>query len=146
MTPAWLVPECIIMGMKASSKRALLSALAEMAARKLAVSQNTLIDGLLEREQLGNTALGRGVAAPHCRLPGLQHIAAYLVFLERPVPYEAPDQLPVDIVFLLLAAESQGNDYLQVLASATRTLKNPALLDRLRGCTTAEAVFAAFGA
>jgi PTS system nitrogen regulatory IIA component len=142
----WISPSSIVMGVKASNKRALLANLAEMASRKLNLSQNIIVDGLLEREQLSNTALGKGVAVPHCKLPMQQNMTSFLVFLDRPVPYEAPDMLPVDIAFLLLAPEQQGNDYLRVLAQATRTLKNQPLLDRLRGCKTAEAVVAAFDA
>ena len=135
-------PDYILPQVKATTKRALLSELSAFAALKTGVDQPFLFETLLEREQLGTTGIGGGVALPHGRLPKLDKIYGFLAKLNTPIAFESVDKQPVDLIFLLLSPEKAGADHLKALALMARFLKNPDAVQRIRGAETAEGIFA----
>jgi nitrogen PTS system EIIA component len=116
-----------------SSKKRLLQALAEIAAEVYEVDAATALDALQERERLGHTGVGRGVALPHARLGGLDRVCGVFLRLERPVDFDSIDRQPVDLVFGLFAPEHRGVEHLKALALVARTMRDPAMRSKLRG-------------
>jgi nitrogen PTS system EIIA component len=140
-----LTPDAIIPALKAETKKDVLLALAERAGQASNLDAQTIYAALLHRERLSSTALGKGIAVPHTRLAGIEHIVCVFARLEQPIDFEAPDKEPVDLVFLLLAPESAGADHLNALARISRMSREPAILDTLRGCRTRSAMFSVLG-
>jgi len=128
----------------ASSKRQALHTVAEAAAQALGLPENRIMEALLEREALGSTGLGSGVAVPHARLEGIARVTAVFVRLETPVAYGAVDDQPVDLLFALFAPPRDGADHLRALAAVSRTLRSPGMRERLRQARTADAIHALF--
>lgn len=116
----------------AGSKKRLFQELADMAAACYALDPAETVDALLEREGLGPTGVGHGVALPHARLAGTDKVRGLFVRLERPLDFEAVDRQPVDLVFCLLAPASAGVDHLKALALVSRTLRDAAVCAKLR--------------
>lgn len=137
-----LNPEGVIPNLKAKCKRDVLSMLAERASGLTGVSADKIRETLLEREQLGSTGVGRGVAIPHGKIEGLGRLFGILARLETPVDFEAVDDQPVDLVFLLLAPENATAAHLKALAKVSRLLRDDEARAALRGAETAEALFA----
>lgn len=128
----------------ASSKRQALHAVAETAARALGVDEERAMEALLEREALGSTGLGSGVAVPHARMAGLTGVCGVFVRLDTPVAYEAVDDRPVDLLFALFAPPSAGTEHLRALAAVSRALRSPELREQLRQARTVDAIRAMF--
>ncbi|MCB1423443.1 MAG: PTS IIA-like nitrogen regulatory protein PtsN [Nitratireductor sp.] len=135
-------PDDVFAGVKASCKKSLLQDLADKASRKTGVPSETVFQTLLEREKLGSTGIGNGIAIPHGRLKGLDGITGIAVQLAKPVDFEAMDDQPVDLVILLLAPEDSGADHLKALARIARVLKQPNKLSKLRAASDSAAVYA----
>jgi nitrogen PTS system EIIA component len=114
------------------SKRRLFQDLADMAEGCWGLAAAKVNEALLEREGLGPTGVGQGVALPHARLHGLDRVRGLFLRLERPLDFEAVDRQPVDLVFCLLAPASAGVEHLKALALVSRTLRDPALCAKLR--------------
>jgi len=127
-----IAPEAVFGGLKPRSKKQLLQELAERAAKLTGQNARDIFDVLLQRERLGSTGIGQGVAIPHGRLPGLNRIHAMFARLPTPIDFEAVDDEAVDIVFLLLAPECAGADHLKALARVSRLLRDPGILQKLR--------------
>ena len=138
-----LKPEQVLLGVRAASKKQVLEALAEHAAEMTGESERAIFNVLLERERLGSTGVGRGIAIPHGKLTGIDHLFGLLFRLQAPVPFDAVDEAPVDIVVLLLAPESAGADHLKALSRVSRILRDRAVCDRIRAAATPEDVMAA---
>lgn len=132
-----LPPRAVIAGLAVSSKEEALAALAERAAELCHLSPDILYATLLERERLGTTGIGSGIAIPHGRLPGLSAPCLVFARLSRPVAFEAIDQQPVDLLFLLLSPEHDGSGHLRTLSHISRLLHDGDLRRRLRTCGTA---------
>jgi nitrogen PTS system EIIA component len=128
--------------LKATSKKRLLQELANVAAETYGLSADAIYKALLEREALGPTGVGRGVAIPHARLAGIERVLGLFVRLEKPVDFEAIDRQPVDLVFTLLAPESAGADHLKSLARVSRTLRSEAVCCKLRSTFDPSALYA----
>lgn len=126
----------------APNKRHLLHGLADLAAPTLGVPAEAIFEGLMEREALGSTGLGGGVAVPHARLPGLQRVTGVFIKLDQPVAFEAVDDLPVDLVFGLFAPSDAGADHLRALAAVSRLLRRADVRERLRQARSADSLFA----
>jgi len=135
-------PDGIIPNLRAGSKKQALQELARKAAEVTGQHERAVFDVLLERERLGTTGVGRGIAIPHGKLPGLDSVTAVFARLEKPVDFDAIDDQPVDLMCLLLAPEQAGADHLKALARVSRLLRDPVLCDKLRGAETADALFA----
>lgn len=132
----------VIPDLKARSKREVLSALAERASALTGAPAEVIRDTLLDREQLGSTGVGKGVAIPHGKIDGLTHVVGVLARLDAPVDFDAVDDQPVDLVFLLLAPTNASAAHLKALAKVSRLLRDEEARQALRGAKTAEALFA----
>jgi len=135
-------PRGVTADLKVTCKRQALQELAHKAADVTGLEERAILDVLLERERLGTTGVGQGIAIPHGRLKELKRICGLFARLEQPVDFEAVDAQPVDLVFLLLAPEGAGADHLKALARVSRLLRNAATRERLRASTTPEAIYA----
>ncbi|MCB1369878.1 MAG: PTS sugar transporter subunit IIA [Rhodobacteraceae bacterium] len=128
--------------LKATSKKRLLQDLAEMAETVYGLPAETVYKSLMEREGLGPTGVGRGVAIPHARFEGVNRVIGLFARLEKPVDFESIDRQPVDLVFALFAPESAGAEHLKALARVSRTLRNEAVCAKLRSTFDPSAIFA----
>jgi PTS system nitrogen regulatory IIA component len=137
-----LTPDAVVPALKASNKKQALQALSEQAAKLAGLQSRDVYEALQQRELLGSTGVGRGIAIPHGRLPALQKIFSGFARLEHPIDFEAPDEEPVDLVFLLLAPEHAGADHLKALARISRLLREPQSLEKLRTAPDRAALFA----
>lgn len=139
-----LAPEGVMLRGGASSKRQALHAVAEAAAHALGLEEGRVFDALMEREALGSTGLGSGVAVPHARLSGVSRVTGVFLRLETPVAYEAVDDRPVDLLFALFAPPKDGAEHLRALAAVSRALRSPELREQLRQARTIDAIRALF--
>ena len=132
----------IMPGVKANSKKQLLQLLAEKAATVTGLPEREIFDTILQRERLGSTGVGNGIAIPHGKLPGVKQITGVFARLEQPVDFEALDDQPVDLVFLLLAPEGAGADHLKALSRIARVLRDADTVAKIRGTRDAVAIHA----
>lgn len=139
-----LIGDAILIRQGASSKRQALHIVAEAASDLLGLSDTSIFDALMEREALGSTGLGSGVAVPHARLAGLQRVQAVFVKLESPVSYDALDDRPVDLMFALFAPPADGAGHLRALAAVSRAMRSPELRQQLRQANTVDSISALF--
>jgi len=137
-----VAPNAILPALKVNSKKQVLHELAARAAVLSGQNERAIFDILMQREKLGSTAVGNGIAIPHGKMPGLTRLFGLFARLDRPVDFEALDNQPVDLVFLLLAPEGAGADHLKALARIARLLRDPAVAHKLRGSHDAEALYA----
>jgi len=137
-----LAPERVIANLKVTSKKQALQELSKKIAAAVGKDEREIFDLLLERERLGTTGVGDGIAIPHGKLASLDRLYGMFARLERPVNFESIDERPVDLIFLLLAPESAGADHLKALARISRLLRDKKICDKLRGSDTPEALFA----
>lgn len=137
-----LSPSSILINLQVASKRQMLDLLAQHAAGETGLPERTIFEVLLDRERLGTTGVGRGIAIPHGKLAGLERIYGLLATLASPIPYDAVDEQPVDLVFLLLAPESAGAEHLKALARISRLLRDRGVCERLRAAQTPAAALA----
>jgi PTS system nitrogen regulatory IIA component len=137
-----VTPAAVVASLKATSKKQALQELARRAAELTGEQERAIFDVLLERERLGTTGVGDGVAIPHGKLPNLRKLVGIFARLERPIDFEAIDEQPVDLIFLLLAPGTAGADHLKALARVSRLLRDRRVCEKLRGSDRAEALFA----
>jgi nitrogen PTS system EIIA component len=137
-----IAAEAIIPRLAAKTKKQLLHDLAERAAALTGLRGRDILEAVLERERVGSTAMGRGIAIPHGRVVGLQRIVSVFARLDQPIDFEAADEEPVDLVFLLLAPEHAGADHLKALARISRLLREPATIEKLRASKDRAALYA----
>ena len=135
-----LARDGVIPALKADDKKQLLQELATRAGRITGVHGREIFNALLQRERLGSTGLGRGIAIPHVKLAGIKSITCLFARLEKPVPFESNDGEPVDLVFFLLAPEDAGGDHLKALARISRLVRDASTLERLHGAKDIEAL------
>lgn len=134
-------PQAIVPLLKSQNKKQALQFLAEKAAALSGLPERDIYDALLQRERLGSTGLGGGIAIPHSKLPNCEKIFGVFARLERPIDFDALDEAPVDLVFLLVVPEAAGGDYLNALARVARILRNPENVSLLRKTTDAAAIY-----
>ncbi len=134
--------DAIKTSLPAGNKRSLLQQLANLGAQRLGLDAATVLASVNEREQLGSTGFGHGVAIPHARIDGLERIYGLFARLGEPVDYKAIDGRPVDLVFLLLSPMDAGADHLKALASISRVTRDAGTLERLRGARSRDALAA----
>ena len=118
--------------LKAKSKKQVLEELSLQASELTGLDKRDVFDTLLQRERLGSTGVGHGIAIPHGKISGLKQIIGLFARLDDPIDFDAIDDLPVDLVFVLLAPESAGADHLKALARISRLLREPASIEKLR--------------
>lgn len=132
----------IAANLRATSKKQALQDLARRAADVTGEPERAIFEVLIERERLGTTGVGNGIAIPHGKLPGLDRLYGLFARLETPIDFDAIDEQPVDLICLLLAPESAGADHLKALARVSRLLRDRSICEKLRGSDSAEAVYA----
>ena len=136
-----VAPNAIIPALKVNGKKQALQELAAKAAELSGLSERTIFEILMQREKLGSTGVGSGIAIPHGKLPKLNKLFGVFARLERPIDFEALDGQAVDLVFLLLAPESAGADHLKALARVARLLRDPDVAHKLRDSRDVEALY-----
>lgn len=127
-----IVPAAVRVVGQFTSKKRLFQELGEIAAQAYGMQAASVVDGLQERESLGPTGVGQGVALPHARLEDLNRIVAVFLRLEKPLDYDSVDRQPVDLAFGLLAPKDSGVDHLKALALVSRTMRDQAVVSKLR--------------
>ncbi len=137
-----ITPESVIPSLRAQSKKQLLQEVALHASKITNIDQRKIFDTLLQRERLGSTGIGQGIAIPHGKLPNLDRIVCFFVRLEHPIEFDSIDDQPVDLIFLLLAPESAGADHLKALARISRLLREPAAIEKIRTSENSSSLFA----
>jgi PTS system nitrogen regulatory IIA component len=136
-----LSPDAILSALRVNGKKQALQEMSERAAQVSGLSAREIFDALLQRERLGSTGVGDGIAIPHGKLANCKHIFGIFARLERPIDFEALDGLPVDLIFLLIAPESAGADHLKALAMIARVLRDRAMAAQLRATRDASALY-----
>ncbi|HLZ78227.1 MAG TPA: PTS sugar transporter subunit IIA [Sphingomonas sp.] len=139
-----LPPEAVFHNLAAASKKALFQSLAGLAERHLGIDARHVAERLGERERLGSTGFGGGVAIPHGKVDGLERVVGLFAQLTQPIEFAAIDDMPVDLVFLLLSPPEAGADHLKALARVSRRLRDRAFVAKLRGAGSADALYALF--
>lgn len=137
-----LTPDGVIPNLHATSKKQALQELAKQAAEVTGLQERMIFDVLLERERLGTTGVGNGIAIPHGKLSGIDSLHGVFARLETGIDFEAIDERPVDLIFMLLAPENAGADHLKALARVSRLLRDTVICEKLRGSDQAEALYA----
>ena len=135
-------PASVVANLRVASKKQALQDLAKRAAETTGLSERAIFEVLLERERLGTTGVGNGIAIPHGKLPGLRQLYGLFARLETPIDFDSVDEQPVDLIFLLLAPEAAGADHLKALARVSRLLRDRAVCEKLRGADQADAMYA----
>lgn len=134
--------ETILCPLKVRNQKQLFLKLAEQAAAQLNIKSDIIFSALLDREKLGSTAVGHGVALPHARMAGCAESVAFLAVLDKPLDFDAPDSEPVDLIVMLIAPEDAGAGHLSLMSRITRLMRDEALCQRLRGADTVDAAHA----
>jgi PTS system nitrogen regulatory IIA component len=134
--------DAVVPAMRARSKRQVLQELAGRAAQVTGLPEREIFEVLLQRERLGSTGVGHGIAIPHGTIPGIDKLVGIFARLERPVDFGAMDETPVDLIFVLLAPNGAGADHLKALARIARVLRNGEVTTKLRASDDATALYA----
>ena len=137
-----LAAESIDAGLSAANKKALFQQLGMAAARRTGLSTKEIVASLNERERIGSTGFGSGVAIPHGRIEGLGRVYGYFARLTAPIDFQAVDGLPVDLIFMLLSPPDAGADHLKALAGVSRALRDRQTVAKLRGARSKDAIYA----
>ncbi len=136
-----LKPEAVVAHLKAGNKKQALQELSKYAAEITGVNERRIFETLLERERLGTTGVGNGIAIPHGKLPDFKRMYGVFARVDKPLDFEAIDEQPVDLIFLLLAPEGAGADHLKALARVSRLLRDPVMCEKLRGAESADGLY-----
>lgn len=135
-----LAKDGIIPELVATDKKQALLILAQKAQDLTGLSQHDVFSALLQRERLSSTSLGRGIAIPHVKMPGLERITCLFAKLVTPIPFDSPDGEPVDLIFFLLAPEDAGGDHLKALARISRLVRDASMLECIRAAKDADSL------
>ncbi|HXZ15531.1 MAG TPA: PTS sugar transporter subunit IIA [Roseiarcus sp.] len=135
-------PDAVIAALRVNGKKQALQEMSERAATVSGLTAREIFDALLQRERLGSTGVGDGVAIPHGKLAKCDQIFGVFARLDRAIDFEAPDGLPVDLIFMLIAPETAGADHLKALAAIARLLRNAASAAQLRATRDPAALYA----
>jgi PTS system nitrogen regulatory IIA component len=137
-----LTVDCIDEDLAAANKKGLFQQLAVVSSRRLGIPAKKIAAALSEREKIGSTGFGAGVAIPHSKIEGLERVFGYFARLAAPVDFQAVDGLPVDLVFLILSPPDAGAEHLKALAGVSRVLRDRNTVAKLRGARSRDALFA----
>ena len=137
-----LSAESFLLNFDGTSKKQVLNELTKLAEKKLKINPRNLLENLTKREKLGSTAVGNGVAIPHANVEHIDKCYVFVSTLSTGLDFNATDDQPVDIVFLLIAPDKNGSEHLQALALISRLLRNKELTTKLRGCKSTESALA----
>jgi PTS system nitrogen regulatory IIA component len=137
-----LGPDAILSGLIVPNKKTLFQQLAAAASRLTGADPRVIVERLVERERLGSTGFGGGVAIPHGKIDSLDHVVGVFAQLATPIDFQAIDDMPVDIAFLLLSPPDAGVEHLKALARISRKLRDKAFVAKLRGAGSRDAIYA----
>ena len=139
-----LTPDAVLAGVAAPNKKTLFQQLAAAGGGLTGVEPRLIVDRLIERERLGSTGFGGGIAIPHGKIDGIDHIVGVFARLPTPIDFQAVDDMPVDIVFLLLSPPDAGVEHLKALSRVSRRLRDRPFVAKLRGAGSPDALYALF--
>jgi PTS system nitrogen regulatory IIA component len=139
-----LTPDAVMAALSVPNKKSLFQQMAQLASKKRNLSAKLVIDRLVERERLGSTGCGGGVAIPHGKIDGLDEVVGVFARLSAPIDFAAIDDMPVDLVFLLLSPPDAGVEHLKALARVSRKLRDRSFVAKLRGAGSPDALYALF--
>lgn len=139
---AMLTVDSIDAGLHVANKKGLFQLLGLAASRMTGIPAKAIVTAISEREKLGSTGFGGGVAIPHGKIDGLERVYGYFARLAQPIEFNSVDNLPVDLVFLILSPPDAGADHLKALASVSRALRDRNTVAKLRGARSRDAIFA----
>ena len=137
-----ITPDSIFSKLPATSKKQALQELAKRASDIAELNERVIFDALIERERLGTTGVGNGIAIPHGKLAGLDRLHGLFARLDKAIEFDSIDEQPVDLIFLLLAPECAGADHLKALARVSRLLRDRSTCEKLRGSEDPDALYA----
>ncbi len=137
-----ITPYGVMPSLRANNKKHALQLLADRAAELTGLNSVDIFNTLTQRERLGSTGFGGGIATPHGRLPGLRQTVGLFARLDEPIEFDAIDEEPVDLIFVLLVPEGAGADHLKALARVSRLLREQRSVERIRGCRDRAALYA----
>jgi nitrogen PTS system EIIA component len=137
-----LVPAAVAAGMVVASKKQLFQRLGDLAHTAYGLDASLVVERLTERERLGSTGFGGGIAIPHAKLNGLQGVCGAVMLLNAPIAFDAVDEAPVDVIFMLLSPADSGAEHLKTLARVSRFLRNEHHVARVRGVGSGAALYA----
>jgi len=137
-----LIPDTILATCAAPTKKALFQALGATVADRHGLDPRVVAERLAEREKLGSTGFGSGIAIPHAKIAGIDGIVGAVARLDSPIDFDAVDDMPVDLVFMLLSPPDAGADHLKMLARVSRALRDPGFVAKLRGAGSRDALYA----
>ena len=137
-----IAPDAVFPMLRASSKKQALQELAQQAGAMIDRDPRDILETLLQRERLGSTGVGNGIAIPHAKLTGIDRLFGIFARIEHPVDFDSIDDHPVDLICLLIAPEGAGADHLKALARVSRLLRDKGICEKLRGATEADALYA----
>lgn len=136
-----ITPQSVALGLAAPTKREALQQLSQQLAPLAGLHEQTIFTVLMEREKLGTTGVGHGIAIPHGKISSLDRVIGFFARFEPPVPFESLDERPVDLMFLLLAPEDAGADHLKALAKVSRLMRDAKLCEKLRKVSDAQTAY-----
>lgn len=139
-----LQPGAVAADLPVANKKSLFQQLGHIAEREMGIEARLVVDRLTERERLGSTGFGGGVAIPHGKIDSLDSVKAAFVRLEKPIDFQAIDDMPIDLVFMLLSPPDAGGDHLKALAQVSRRLRDRTFVAKLRGAGSNDALYALF--
>lgn len=128
----FLKPDAVFSNVKLTTKRQLLQFMSEKASETMGISERDIFDTIVQRERLGSTGVGNGIAIPHCKLKAVTALTGFFVRLDQAIDFEAIDDQKVDLVFMLIAPELAGADHLKALSQVARTLRSAETVDAIR--------------
>lgn len=137
-----ITSDSVLANLRATSKKQALQELSKLAAQLTGEDERAIFDVLMERERLGTTGVGNGIAIPHGKMPSLERLYGVFVRLETPIDFQSVDEQPVDLIFLLLAPETAGADHLKALSRVSRLLRDATACEKLRGTDTVDGLYA----
>ena len=137
-----LSDDSFLINFDGTSKKQVLEELSKLAQIKLGINPRLLVENLIKREKLGSTAVGNGIAIPHTNVFNIDKPHVFVSTLVNGLDFNSTDDIPVDIIFLLVAPNDQGSEHLQALALISRLLRNKELTTKLRGCKSSESALA----
>ncbi len=137
-----LIPEAVLGDVTVAGKKKLFAQLGQAAHRAWGLDARLVADSIAERERLGTTGFGSGIAIPHGRIAGIERVRGVFVRLTQPIDFDAVDDAPVDIVFMLLSPGDAGADHLKALARVSRAMRDRSFADKLRGAASDDALYA----
>ena len=139
-----LGPQAVVASLAVPNKKVLFQQLAAIAGKLVQIDPRIVVERLGDRERLGSTGFGGGVAIPHGKIDGLEHVVGVFARLSQPIDFNAIDDMPVDLVFLLLSPPDAGVEHLKALARVSRRLRDRAFVAKLRGAASQDALYALF--